>query len=953
MRLATATVFATRKVRKAIQLQHVIGAMLRPIQIALAILMSVTAFGEDDWATVLKERKQWWSLQPVVAPSVPAGAKQPIDAFIRAALTENGLSQAPPADWPTLARRLTFALTGLPPTREQLALRDFDQLLQQQLDSPHFGERWARHWMDVVRYGDTYGYEWDVPAKGAWRYRDYLIRSFNDDVPFDQLVREQIAGDLLEKPRVNPTSQTNESLIGVMFFQLGEKRHGDSAMFDGIHQEMLDNKIDAFSKAFQATTVACARCHDHKLDAVAQRDYYALGGAFMSSRWVTNTLDLPERNQAALNELRGLKTQLQTALREVWLAEVEKISAEQLLGDSKPEKLEDWLYPLANWEQWNDLAKQYADEHQKRTKGVEVIVDFRDGVPAGWSADGVGMEISPCGDFRVATAGDKAIEGLHPGGILTSSLSSKLNGALRTPYLSGFKNGMISFEISGGDFAAQRTIVDNAFIAERQKYISDPQPKWLTISAHKNWTDRHVYHEFATKTSNPNFPPRVGLGGAVSDAQIADPRSWFGVTRVLGHESGVKPKDDLKRFQLLFQGDPPTSQSEAAARYIAVFRNAIESWSTDADVAIINWLLTQQLLTNSADHPLVQHYREVEKRIQPPQTINGMADLDSGFDLAVNVRGVYNEFGDAVPRGYLSAYHKPFDSEGSGRRELAELIASADNPLTARVFVNRAWHWLFGTGIVATPNDFGQLGEQPSHPELLDWLASRFVAEGWSLKWLVREIVSSETWRQSSVVATEADPRNRLLHHFPTRRLEAESIRDSILSVSGRLDSQIYGPPIDPYRANEDAKKRLFSGPIDGDSRRSIYTKVCIMEPPKFLEVFNQPKPKIPTGKRESASTPAQALTLMNDPFVQAQAAFWSEQLLAANHGSVEARINAMFERAFGRQPDSEELARWMSAVQDFAEFHKVDEAEILGSSEIWMDVAHTIFNTKEFIYVQ
>lgn len=921
------------------------------LHIAMTLALGGSVLADEDWAKELEERKKWWSLQPVPV----ADPALSIDQFVQAKLEAWNLAQAPLADWSTLARRLTFALTGLPPTTEQLTLGDSDQLLQQLLDSPHFGERWARHWMDVVRYGDTYGYEWDVPAKGAWRYRDYLVRAFNADVPFDQLVREQIAGDLLENPRVDPDNLTNEALIGVMFFQLGEKRHGDSAMFDGIHQEMLDNKIDAFSKAFQATTVACARCHDHKLDAVAQSDYYALGGAFMSSRWVTNTLDLPERNAAVLDELRGLKAEIEAAFRALWRADLEKLTAQQLLGEAKPEKLEDWLYPLANWEKWEELAKQYNEENRNRTEGFEVVADFREGVPEGWSIDGVGVDLAPSGVFRIATAGDKAIEGLHPGGILTSSRSSKLNGALRTPYLRDFDKPKLSFEVSGGDFAAQRTIIDNAFIAERQKYLKNPESEWLTLSTFPESPERRVYHEFATKASNPNFPPRWGLGDQLSKEQIDDPRSWFGLTRVLAHENGVTPKDDLERFLTLFEGEAPKDQAEAVARYVQVARQAIE---TGGNVAIVNWLLARDLLMNSAEHPLIRRYREIENRVLPPATINGMADLDPGFDLRLNVRGVYNEFGEPVPRGYLSAFHKPFDSEFSGRRELAEMIASPENPLTARVFVNRVWHWLFGAGIVATPSDFGKLGEQPSHPELLDWLARRFVDEGWSTKWLVREIVTSETWRQGSNPRSEVrnpnevDPRNRLLHHFPTRRLEAEAIRDSILAVSGRLDLQLGGPPIDPFRANEDKMKRLFSGPLDGNGRRSIYTKVCIMEPPKFLEIFNQPKPKIPTGSREFASTPAQALTLMNGPFAQGQAEFWARQLLAADHQTVEARITAMFERAFGRQPDSDEVARWASAAREFGDFHRAG-AGILESDAVWSDVAHALFNMKEFIYVR
>ncbi len=329
-----------------------------------------TAYVADDsWEEVFKERSQWWSLQPIVRPPLPQVENErwsdlPMDRFILAQLEKNGLEPAPRADRSTLVRRLSLVLTGLPPTAEQVEafVRDSDEgayarLVDSLLDTPHFGERWARHWMDVVRYSDTYGYEWDIPAKGAWRFRDYLIRAFNDDLPFDRLVREQIAGDLVETPRINNSQQINESLIGPMFYMMGEKRHGDSVIFNGIHQEMVDDKIDAFSKAFQAMTVACARCHDHKLDAVAQKDYYALAGVLMSSRWGTNTLDLPDRNKQVIQELSAVKQSMREPLADWWLEASEDIpayiqaaqaridgdeAADQLAQGLKPERLQAW-----------------------------------------------------------------------------------------------------------------------------------------------------------------------------------------------------------------------------------------------------------------------------------------------------------------------------------------------------------------------------------------------------------------------------------------------------------------------------------------------------------------------------------------------------------------------------------------------------------------------------------
>ena len=288
---------------------------------------------EKSWEETFNDRSRWWSLQPVVRPPVP-GVKQAqwsdqaVDRFILAKLEAKGLGPAPRAgradpvpaaellaDGPAAHTRGSSPPSSDDPRPRTRTPSAVDRLLA----SPHFGERWARYWMDVVRYTDTYGYEWDIPAKGAWRFRDYLIRAFNADIPFDQLLREQIAGDLLPHPRINTSEQVNESLIGPMFYQMGEKRHGDSVVFNGIYQEMLDNKIDAFSKAFQAMTVACARCHNHKLDAISQKDYYALGGVFLSSRWLVNTVDTPDRNRKVLDELSALKAKLRTPLAAWWL----------------------------------------------------------------------------------------------------------------------------------------------------------------------------------------------------------------------------------------------------------------------------------------------------------------------------------------------------------------------------------------------------------------------------------------------------------------------------------------------------------------------------------------------------------------------------------------------------------------------------------------------------------
>ena len=957
------------------------------------------AIRQATWQATFATRKRWWSLQPLQVTSLadfPTGpATQSLDRFVLRQLQTQQLAFARQANRRTLARRLYYTLHGLPPDPDVVDrfVQDpkptaYEDLVDRLLASPHFGEHLARRWMDVVRYTDTYGYEWDIPAKGAWRYRDYLTRAFNGDVSYGQLVREQIAGDLLTSPRVNRVDQINESQIGLMFYQMGEKRHGDSSEFNGIHQEMLDNKIDALSKTFQATTVACARCHDHKLDAVSQSEYYALAGALMSSRWITNTVDLPERNATRIALLEQTKRELRAQLARQWRQDATHFSnhLQALAADKLADLAKGPEHPLYVWSKllgaadkqplakaWTEIATEYQKLAAERTAENQAhfrtIADFRDGIPHGWHVDGSGIRQTPTGDLAIALEGESIITRVLRGGITTHSLSPRLNGVLRTPYLGQFGNAHISFEHTGGDFAAHRTVIDNAFLTEKQRYLNAPQPQWTRLSTFGHQTDRRNYIEFATKTSNPNFPPRVGLGGAVTAEQIQSPQSWFGITRVVIHQAPHSPKDELQRFLPLFRDAPPASRQAAGQRIAAWFNAAVQAWADETcdedDVRLLNWLLAQKWLSNrpqsQALKTRLQQYRDLERTLQIPWTVNGMLDHDPGHDVRLNIRGDYDQLGKPIPRGYLSVLctdgQRPgFEAQGSGRRELAERIATADNPLTARVYVNRVWQWMFGSGLVTTPNDFGHLGEPPTHPALLDHFARHFIDSDWSTKWLVRQLVTSRTWRQAGQVGDRAhtrDPKNRLWHHFPTQRLPAEAIRDAMLVASTRFDRRLYGPPIDPHRTNEDPQKRLMSGPVDGLGRRSLYTKVTIMEPARFLATFNQPDPKIPTGKRDVTNTPAQALTLLNDPFVTDQAKCWATQLVTQPHTSPAQRLHVMFRAAFGREITPAELTTWLTAIDQFPTANSTPTQNVMDNLDLWTSLAHILFNTKEFIYIR
>ena len=1144
----------------------------------------------DEWEAAYQKRLDWWSLKPLFKVEPPVvqdapWAREPVDCFIRRALDAAKLNPAVPAEPGVLLRRFSFVLTGLPPTPEQRTQflqhwkRDpeaaCETLVDEMLASPHFGEHFARHWMDVVRYTDTYGYEWDNPAKGAHEFRDYLIRAFNDDVGFDQILREQIAGDLLSPTRIHPKAHTNESLIAPMFYHLGEHRHGSSLMFNGIHQDMVNNKIDAFSKAFLATTVACARCHDHKLEAVSQHDYYALAAVFTTPRWTSRVADAPTNNDAAITKLKSLRTAIRAELANEWQSQSESF---------QPAKLRDWAmanrssleatkpgdvpHPLtrllgetvwletknitanaaqagtkltlekdgsilasgttpdtdtytvrfttgtgtasqlrlealahdrlpvrgpgrtslgnfvltqlrvevkpfgpdgvaaqaqqvglgsvtASYSQpgygvetllkpstsrrgwavglspqvrdhtarftftapvklphggewtitldhqfgtqhvlgcfrlapggksdtpqvvsdetaadvWSELAAEWQstrDQHRKANAAFKPLADSSAAtLPRGWVIEGDGMKHGYAEEATplIALEGDAAITRLLAGGWHTHALSSKLPGSLRMPPEHLVPGNLVSLKLAGGEFGGYLVMDDHAFQNETVTFLTNTEPEWKSFSdaALKNGVQQ-VTVEFCTSSLNPNFPPRTGVAKGLKNNDLGyDKRSWLSITGIVSHDAGGAPKDELDAFAALYTGAPPNSTAEAWSRISAWFGDAVTRWCEGkiqaGDRDILDWLLAKKLLPNYSPRSaaLVAEYRLVEAGMAFPRTVNSMDERETlKASYPLNVRGNVDVPGALVQPNFLrmfSGKNTVATSAGSGRLELVESLLDAEHPLTSRVYVNRVWQWIFGTGLVATPDDFGRLGDKPSNPELLDWLGREFVREGWSTKSLVRRLVLSQTWRQSGLVsqaARERDPGNRLLHHYPTRRLEAEGIRDALLAVSGRLDPQLYGRPISPPRSVEDGKKRLFSGPLDGYGRRSLYLQMSIMAPPVFLTAFNLPDLKLPTGRRDVTNVPTQALTLLNDPFVGAMAKHWAARLLQAPHTTPEDRVRTMFVQAFGREPQDDELSRWNAAVREFA---TPNGGELMQDEAAWAQLAHALFNTTEFLF--
>jgi hypothetical protein len=961
-------------------------------------------------------KKEHWAFQPVPdpRPEEVGSLNHPVDRFLLTALRKAGLKPSDPAGRRALIRRLSFVLTGLPPSplEVELFVHDvspgaYERLVDRLLASPHFGENWARHWMDVMRFAETFGNDWNYEINGAWLYRDYLIRAFNQDVPYDRLIREHFAGDLLEKPRINAREGIDESVIGTAFLRLGELGHDDCIRFRQIRTDVVDNQIDTLGKAFQGLTIACARCHDHKLDPIPTSDYYALYGVLTSSRMVMRNADMPDVNDSVKQRLRDLKPMIRAEMAKQWIEEAGRIpqfllaanrawkglpTAQQDLAGLSLDRMQAWLTllekqkpgmeePLYPWTQaarsdfaaqWRDLKFRYGEEIQRRSAfNREHFRSFGDLVKdgfGGWHADGSALTDgpSPSGEFAVAGSGPAAITGVFPAGIYTNALSERLNAALRSPLVPKDKK-FVSLQVTGGKLGAWRTVLDNCMLSEDYQLLEQNSPRWLKIRNRDDQLALPFYVELVTKTDNPRIPDRPGRL-KVSDEQLASPDSYFGVARAVLHDVDESPKDELSVPARLFDGPAPESPDALAMRYGAIVRQSLTRWAEgkadDDDARWIAWLLENRLLPNSGDlsprlHSLLDEYRFTVLRIAAPKVFPGMADLDPGYNFPVLPAGDATYPGKVVPRGFLvliSGNQNGLKVFGSGRLEIAELIANPANPLTARVMANRIWLHVFGRGIVPTADNFGVYGEPPSHPELLDYLASRFMRESWSIKKQIRFLVLSQAFQQASKPSAESlvvDPQDRLLSHYPVRRLEAESIRDAILAVSGRLDGAMYGASIQPYREEPKDYRNLHQGPIDGAGRRSIYIKVTRHEGSRFLETFDFPNPTVARGNRDTTNAPPQALALLNDPFVLGQAGVWADRLIALQAPTVDARIDSMFRAALGRSPDEVERVRFSGLAKELASLHKAAPDRILSSRDVWKDMAHAIFNLKEFLYLR
>ncbi len=823
----------------------------------------------------LEEGRRFWAFQPPQRTEAPEvkdtdWPRDDLDRYILAKLEAAGLAPAADADRRTWIRRITFDLIGLPPTPEEISafLADNspearEKVVDRLLGSPHFGEHWGRHWLDVARYADSNGSDFNATFYNAWRYRNYVIDAFNRDKPFDQFAREQIAGDLL--PAENDY-QRAEQLVGSTFLMLGPKMLSERDK-EKLEMDIVDEQVDSFGRAFLGLTIGCARCHDHKFDPIPTHDYYALAGIFTStitiegesqqyvSAWKTTPLPIEEEHARLLAEYEkqhsAMKKQVAEAAGRIKAAEKQ----------------------LAN----SSLLK------------LGVLVDDIDAVKVGkWKSS----TYSPLFVGKGYVHDDKQDKG-NKSITFTPELTEPGMYEVRISFAGGSgRDAKVPVTITHAE-GTETLLVDQTKVPEIEKLF-------------------HVVGRFRFDSGREG---KLTISTEnTTEFVLADAAQFIPVAEL---EAKDKAADK-------------SQQATAAAEELKALKKA------------------------HAD--LEANLKEFEKTAPPPAPVAfAPRERKDPADCELCVRGNHLQRGPAIPRGFLQVVSsdkaKVTDRDSSGRQELAEWVTDPQNPLTARVMVNRIWKHLLGEGIVRSVDNFGQLGDRPTHPELLDRLALDFIDSGWSTQAMIRRIALSHTYQMSSRHddrGMAADPENRLLWRAHRRRLTAESIRDSLLMISGRLDrTQGESPVASLGRLAVDNSKQETGSRRSTALRRSIYLPIVRNVLPEILTTFDFADPDVVTGRRPVTNVPAQALLLMNSPFVRDAAEATAERLLEEESPENRQRISRAYELILGRLPDEGELQRiekYLDSTDSSAEGENT-EADLTSFSQ----VVQALFASTEF----
>ena len=782
------------------------------------------------------EERKFWAFQPVQDREVPQvqnaqWATSPIDRFILAKLEAKGLKPAAPASKAVLLRRATFDLTGLPPTEKELdafvadsSPNAFEKVVDRLLASPRYGEQWGRHWLDVARYADSTGNDEDHRYPYAWRYRDYVINAFNSDMPYDQFVREQVAGDLMPSP--DGAAVNTRGVVATGFLALGPK-----ALAQPDKRKMIvdiwDEQIDVTSRAFLGLTVACARCHDHKFDPIQTRDYYSMMGMFASTTnfqdqksGVAKLLYVPLVDKKIYDQYKAGQARVDRMH-----VEREMLEEDQHLESNKKQSKQVAEYMLAAWKVRKEKAKPAA--------GLDAAVL------------------------------DKWVKMLDPEGA--------------PPHFDQWMQ-------------AKAEDLPTVAAAYQKQYI-DKLDVW-TKQVDK-WRERAK--KVLAGTGKPPDKPSL-------DAEKAP---FFHAVYFEDGPFAVSPKDYEKVYGAEFAGKIEGMKKEET---------------------------------------------ELKKTLPPEPDMACAVQDGPVVEQKVFVRGDYASEGELAPKVFPQVLQRPDDpvvAQGSGRLELAQWLSGAKNPMTARVMVNRLWLGHFGEGIVRSPDNWGKMGERPTHPELLDWLASRFVESGWSVKKMQKLMMMSAAYQMSSASASEADPENRLLSHFNRRRLSVEEIRDAMLAIDGSIDYEMGGTMQKGFGTDgENSNGRLSLNP-EKVKRRMVYLPLRRSNLASLLNLFDFGDAVTPSGRRVLTNVAPQALFAMNSGFVQERSEAIAKQVMAAYPSDVQGRLTEAYRLILDRAPAPDETDALLTYVARFrAKFPERSEAVA------WQSLSHILFASSEFFYL-
>ena len=864
-----------------------------------------------------------WAFAPVTRPKMPEvrnrhWVRSPIDHFILARLEAEGIEPSPRADRVTLIRRLSFDLLGLPPTPEEVDAFVADEsrdacarLVDRLLQSPRFGERWGRHWLDVARYADSHGFTIDGP-RSIWKYRDWVIDALNRDLPFDQFTIEQIAGDLLPQA-------TREQIVATGFHRntlINQEGGTDREQF---RIEAVADRVNTTGTVFLGLTVGCARCHDHKYDPITQEEYYRLF-AFLNS---ADEPEIPVPDPEQERRLESILAEVATARKELEAYDARVQVRQEAWERSLPaDRSVEWkpLRPVAYCSE-GGATMRLLDDASVLVGGR---IPDRDTYTLVFETD-----LDRLSAIRLETLTHESLPRKGPG-------------------LAGNGNFVLSeFRVSwlGGEAGEERTTRPSP--VRIRQVIADHSQKDHP-AAHAIDGEEKTGWAINVARGSLNLDRRaVFLPGE----DVVPGGRHLQVELVHRHAS---PRYQIGRFRIAATGAPASLVTLPAA-----VLEALRTPPSERGPEKKKTLRLHALETDPARRPLQSKLaavkkRESELRKSIPKTMV-IRERGTPRPTHVHIRGDFLRKGKPVTPA-VPAVLPPLPTEGGAadRLKLARWLVSRENPLTARVTVNRIWQRLLGRGLVETENDFGTQGSPPTHPELLDWLAKEFVDRGWSIKGLLRMIVSSSTYQESSQARPEldsVDPRNRLLARQNRLRLDAEIIRDAALAASGLLSEKIGGPGVFPpqpegiFRFTQSQRKWNESHGEDR-FRRGMYTFFWRSSPYPFLTTFDAPNANVCSTRRVRSNTPLQALTMANDPAVQEIARGLAERIVRQGGDSAEARIRYAFRLALARSPAARETAILREHVEQVADA----VGDMDDRPEAWLALARVLINLDEFI---